>query len=888
MIRGIRFVCSAVAYGYEVHTASAPEWVRSPWFLLTPPECPEESIPRPQIDALLDEAVLRSAVTLVTAPAGSGKSHALAQWVRSSGTTFAWLTLTRYDTTPSRILRGLISTLQYSTLMWDRSSVQELATLNPDLADPAVAFETLWRFFDTLDEPVVVIIDDAHIAGPALADSVVADLLACPPRSLRLVLAGRGPLLPPLAPPHPQGVPSIVGSADLNFRETEIAALRAATPTGRQAMAAAKILDATGGWPLAVRLVLNRAPSAIPDAAFVPSPDGTFELTDYVAEHVLGSVRPELADFILATTASSRFDEALADRLSGRSDARLLLQECITSGLFLDRYTDSHNRSIYRWHSVFAGHCRIILRRNDTAHADRLCLIAADYIQSQFPMEAVTLALRGHDPHFATKIIENHWLDLVISSQADALEIQCISLPSPWRESAMIRVVRACCRDLLGDRAGASMLFDQARAAMTGQPAEKMSLVLAVAISELVLADDHTQLAAACDTVDRLLRGTHTLTPPVYSCAVFLLGWTELRLRRDTGRTIQLLRTAVRECQIAGQHTIAHRAAANLRFALAFSGDFNDAMAAVSDFTDATDRDHWDNYDGGIDLFAEGFVDYWRNDIAQSDKKFQQVIVSDNRQAPYADLARIFRALIACAAGRSDTLDVAERDLRSVSEVEAHGVPWGVYKQLALAKIAEARGHGDIAVDIAARISDARFVPVVSVILGELYRRRGESDLAVELVSPLTDDAAPSFVRVAAMVTLALVHVGSGKSVHAHQLLEQSLDIAEPQTILRPYVDGGQDLRDLLTTHSQWGSKYSEFLGAALASSSELSTRHHLSGQKLTRRELEVLNSLRTNMTIAEIAQALYVSVNTIKSQKRSLYRKLGVSTRRAAVAIRM
>lgn len=863
--------------------ASAPEWSPSPWFLLTPPEGLRESIQRPRIDAVLDAAVLRSTVTVISAPAGSGKSQALAQWTRNARTDIAWLTLTRYDTTPQRILRGLFSALQYGATNWEHNAAPNLPPPETDLTDPAIAYESLWRFFEKLDSQVVLIIDDAHHAGPALADSVLADLIERPFPSLRIILAGRGPLSVPRCQPHHEQ--STISAADMNFTEAEIIALRASTPDSTNSTAAGKILDATGGWALAVRLILDRAPA---DSSSLSASSGAFELSSYLADHVLAHLRSDLADFILATTTCSRLDATLAAAMTGRADAEMLLQECVDAGLFLDRYVDSHDQSVFRWHSVFASHCRIILRRNDTDRADTLCLVAAEHVQAHYPLKAVTLALRGHDPQRAAEIIHTHWLDLVMTSQADALEMQCISLPAPWRDSAMICAVRACVRDILGDRTGASMLFDQARAAMDSDSELAESLKLVIAISELLLADDHPQLVATCDTVERLLRGTHNLTPTTYSCAIFLLGWTELRLRRDPDKAIRLLQTAVRECQVVGQSTIARRATANLRFAFAFRGDFNAAVYVDPALSDAPDDNHWDIYDGGIESFSEGFVHYWRNEIEQADKKFEQVILSNAKNAPYADLARVFRAFIACAAGPSATLDSAEADLAVVSEAESHGVPWLTYKQIAQARIAEARGHSDVALAIADSIANYQYIPNVAAMVAELHRRAGDDARAVELVTPLTDPAAPTFVRVSAMLTLALVHMSRGDSVRAHQVLEQSLDIAELQAIARPYVEGTQEVRDLLAAHSQWGSKHAKFLGGVLASSSEKSPRHHLTGQNLSRKEMEVLSYLRTNMTTVEIAQALYLSVNTIKTHKRSLYRKLGVVNRKGAVAIRM
>ena len=430
------------------------------------------------------------------------------------------------------------------------------------------------------------------------------------------------------------------------------------------------------------------------------------------------------------------------------------------------------------------------------------------------------------------------------------------------------------------------MLFDLVAAGGNRMDGDDIQLALAQATASLFLADDHRSLSAACDEVQTLLRAAHNVSASVYACTVFLLGWTELRLRRDPVRAVDLLRVAVRECMSTGQHWLARRASANLAFALAFSGDLNGSATSV-DAHSVEQWNHWHNYDGGIEVFTEGFIDFWRNDLAAADEKFAKIIESDGGTASYAALARIYRALIACARGNEAALSHAENGLQRVSAVEAHGVPWAVYVLMARAKLADARGDTDSAASLCADIPTSRYIPVVSIFVAEMCRRHGDFGRATEILDGLDPEIMPSFVHVCALLTRSLIHRSRGERSPAHEHLEHSLMIASEHSILRPFGDPDPDIDDFLVEHAQQGSIFQEFIGKTLSMRKGIHSLTPSALVRLSRRESEVLGYLRTSMTTAEIARALYVSVNTVKSQKQSIYRKLGVSSRSEATAPR-
>jgi LuxR family maltose regulon positive regulatory protein len=143
---------------------------------------------------------------------------------------------------------------------------------------------------------------------------------------------------------------------------------------------------------------------------------------------------------------------------------------------------------------------------------------------------------------------------------------------------------------------------------------------------------------------------------------------------------------------------------------------------------------------------------------------------------------------------------------------------------------------------------------------------------------------APSYAQVATLLVRALVERQRGNFVLAHSALERGLDIVVAEGLRRSLDVGDPQVRALLAEHAAWGSRHEVFLAEVLAAP----TVGTPTAADLSRREKEILAYLRTTMSVADIAAKLHVSVNTVKTHQKSIYRKLGVSSRREAVAYRL
>lgn len=883
------------------------QWTPISWFLVTPPQPKPGSIRRHRLDLLLESASSAGMTAVVMAPSGFGKTTALAAWAQSTTQTVAWLTLTRHESTSAQVLSGILSALQ--RVAREVPGFHSFLEILPDASDSEMMLERISRALRELPSPLTMVIDDAHLTAPDFVEDILDVLSEHSGRNLRCVVAGTRHLDHWFNTHLATGSAVLIGYDALAMTIPEITEL-AKEPS---AAASAAIHEATNGWPVAIRIALNNTgANAAGGLDAVPPRDGGL-LAEYIARTVLRDLRGELVDFILAATTCSRVSADLVGALSGRSDAAALLNECVRLGLFLDRYIDGEQDPVYRWHEVFARHCRIVASETDEASVRRRNLIAAEWLQQLYPTEATVHAMRASAPKLAARILQDHWVRLIVEAGSAPLNAQCLALPPEWRNTPEILLIRACCLDAQGDTTGASLVHARAQSILDAdgfEPSEQLRLTRSFA--DLFLAQDHQSLSRAADQVHAELRRAHPgNTSDTHG--LFLLGWVELRLRRDPATTVRLLASAHRDAVASGNHVLATRVSQNLLFAYSFGGYFTAAQelmasgdgsangrveaagasgtaGASGSAVDAGESLAWQHYDGGIEYVARGWIEYWHNDLAGAETSFRSLIQQGGHPTSYAAMARVYFALSAAATGDSRLIAEALPYLSGVSTVEAHGVPWPAYRTIAAALLAAASGDYPRALALIEPIRDADSIPVTSVLMADLYRKAGHPGSAMQMISkmPLREQA--SYVRVTALVTTAVISMQSGEQTRAHQLLERALDTAAPEGIARPFNAGNADqpLRDLLAAHAAWGTAHEGFLAAQITLTEPSASANRVIGVALSPREREVLGHLRTTMTAEEIASALHVSVNTVRTHQRAIYRKLGVKNRRDAIKLRV
>jgi len=832
------------------------------WSRHQPPVRQPATLERPALVHFLDDVVAQHPVSIVTAPSGFGKTTTVSAWAESSPRLVAWLSIGPLEA--AEVDEGIVAALE-SVLPPDR--LPDVDSFEPpDAEAPVELRRRLEAALAGVLEPFVLVIDDAQRAEASLESGLLAALIARTPPSLRLVLVGTTALesqIPRFVLSHPDAV---VGAEVLAFDAREVAELAVEMTSVADAVA---VHADTAGWPIAVRLALLSGSKRTPGATRTGG-----LMREYVRDVILSALDPELARFVVDATVCSELSPRLAAELTGRHDAARLLEQCRRLGLFLDRH-DSVSGVEYRWHALFARHCRELLAEEDPERLAQMQRHAARLLAETRPLDAVAQYLEVGDGEAAAGVIESEWVRLVMGSAAGAVDRACLALPPALTSSPTIQLVRACARDVLAEHKAARELFERAEAAASEDEIAQRTLNLA----RLFFLDDRARTAATIGAVRvQLLEGE--ISARERAAVTFLLGWTELTQRAHPEQVVETLEGAVRQAEAVGDRSLARRARECLAYALAWAGEFRTVRPLLEALADEDPEEStWVAYIGGSGGVAAGVAALWAYDLPRAEQEFRRVIAFGGGRRTFSDIARILLAAAASASGDARLCRRAALELQFLPRTETQGIAWPRYRQLAIALLEEGVGHSDRALQLARGLADETTMPLLAVLVAGVMRRAGAHAEALQFLRRLTPYAAISYIRVATLATNALSQWTSGRTEAAHELCEEALALAEPEDIRLLFSENDPEMRELLSAHVAWGTRYEEFVLSCLRPGAGDAGMGALS-----ERERDVFEQLRTTLTTIEIAERLGVSVNTVKTHQRSIYRKLGVTSRREAL----
>ena len=812
---------------------------------------------------MLDRAAAADTLTVISAPSGFGKTTAVADWA-SGLEQVAWLALTSSDSDATRLTRGVVNALLVGAERGGRT-----LALSRDLDDPWQAYQEICDALEGLDERIHLIIDDAQRAGEDWRRGLLGMLAEQTPDRLQVVLVGTTMLEVTLSRHRVTHPAAYVGSEVLAFTEAEVAQLLAGDP--HAALAPSTILEETQGWPIAVRLMTIGGARPEPRARYTAG-----FLGDYVQEHVLGALPEDVARFILDATACVELTPRLAAAVTERPDAGEMLESCLRLGLFLDRF-DGPQGAVYRWHTAFARQCAEIARRDAVRFAacHRRAALARESVD---PVASIAHSLRAEDFDIARATLLRHWLGLIVGDGAAEVERTATEMLRLSPEDAPVLLVRACASDVLGDHRVAGELFRRAEAAMGEEGDLAEAGVLHIA--RLLIADEPADVERASARVRRMLSDADPTELGDRAALNHLMGWAEIRRRGDPAFSLEYFSAAAREMQAVGDPAATARAFGHLAFGQAQAGRLVDAREslAVIDRLDGG-RPGGSTYAGGSAAAAAGFVAYWAGEFETAIGHFGELTATRSGDRSFASLARM---MIAYSAAETRDLPACRRAAIGIQDIPlqvVHGVSWAALRESSVAMLEEAVGRQERALRIARKYVQCPDLPLVSVALAGVLRRAGEFPAALEMLRSARAFSEVSSVKAATLITAAVIRRQSGHADEAHELCEAAVAVASGENIRLPFGPRESAVRKLLNEHVHFGTQFEDFIGRCLAIDASGSVIDALS-----EREHDVFQQLQTARTLPEIARELQVSINTVKTHQRAIYRKLGVSSRRAAV----
>lgn len=824
-----------------------------------PPTPSPGSIRRDRVNAWLDEASSRHRLAVVSAPSGFGKTTAVAEWAKSESNV-AWLALTPQDAHPRTLARGVLDALRTGARRSDFS-----LRIDDSPTDPSLAYERICRAVDEAQRPITLIVDDAHRAGERWRDGLLGLLVEQPPDDLSLLLVGSTLLDITLARERLDDSAGFVGADALRFTRPEVEQLILAE--GSRANADT-VVDETRGWPIAVRLLSIGGTDSKSPGGVTPS------LGDYIRHHVLATIPVELARFVVDLSVCSEFTREMAEAVTGRDDAPAMIEECVRLGLFLDRF-DAPAGTVYRWHGVFAKQCAAGGLETDPQRVRGAHLRAAEQLESTDPVAATSHALRAGAPARARAILLRTWTAAVMNGGAESIERVCIILLKENPRDADLLFIRACATDVLGDHQLATELLERAEAvyALSGAPLPSEPRDLA----RLMISDVREVIAGASIELRE-----HLVDPEVSDAAGLiainhLLGWSEILHPVNPNLPMEYFAAAVREERMSGNPDGLARSLGHLAFGQTWAGRLRRAAATLGEIAPVAPA-AGSGFAGGS-AAAAGYVAYWGGDARTAAADFTSILSSGSADGSFIAVARMMIAYSAAEEGEVAACRRAAIGLQDIPLEVMHGVPWQVLRETSIAMLEESIGNRERALRIARRYAHTPELPVVGVAMAAILRRAGAYAEAVDSLRALRIFAEVPYVKCAMLITAAVMRRSAGDHQPAHDLCETALAVAAAEGIVLPFGAKESAVRKLLSEHVHVGTQYEDFIARCLASGGRGSVLDALS-----ERELDVYRQLHTARTLPEIASELRVSVNTVKTHQRAIYRKLGVSSRREAI----
>ena len=878
-------------------------------------------VARPRLSERLSRGA-ESALTLVSAPAGFGKTTLLAEWLAVAAAderSVAWLSLDQRDNDPALFWTYLVAALNTGVPGVGSGA---LSVLQPPQPPNEAGLVALLNDLDAISNDVVLVLDDYHVIDARDVQDGMAFLLEYLPPQIHLVIASRADPPLPLARLRGRGELAEIRAADLRFTPGEAAAyLNEVMGLVLTAADVAALEGRTEGWIAALQLAALSMQGREDVTAFIDGFAGDDRyIVDFLAEEVLQRQPEHVQHFLLQTSILDRLSGPLCDAVTGQDGGKAKLAALERGNLFLVPLDD--RRQWYRYHQLFADVLHARLRDEQPDDVPDLHRRASGWHeQNGEPSEAIRHALAAGDFDRAADLIELAipamlkirqeaavlgWLELLPDEAVRARPVLSVGFAGALLAGGEYEGVEARLRDAEGWLDGATGIRRRSHA-----PA-----------AEMVVVDDakFRRLPAEIE----LYRAAQALA------------------RGDGPGTVRHSRRAL-ELSPADDHLGRASAAALIGLASWASGDLEAGHSGYAECMAGLRRaGHIADTFGCAIALAD--IRRTQGRLGEAMRTYEQAL----RYAPRLG-GPVLRGTADMYVGMSevhrerDDLPAATQHLLRSQELGEHtGLPQNRYRwRVAMARIREAEGDLDGALDLlteAERLYVGDFFPNVRPVpalrarvrvaqgrLGEALgwaRERGLSvaddlsylrefehiTLARVLLARYTAERAERPIQEATrlldrllraaeegrrtgsvieiLVLQALTRQAQDDVPAALASLRRALTLAEPEGYVRIFADEGPPMASLLRVAAKQGiaRNYVRLLLAAVTKTEDGTPASQGLIEPLSERELDVLRLLGTDLGGPDIARELIVSLNTVRTHTKNIYAKLGVNNRRAAV----
>jgi LuxR family maltose regulon positive regulatory protein len=876
---------------------------------------------RPRLIERLTEGLSASRkLTLISAPAGFGKTTLVSEWIDGCGRPVAWVSLDEGDNDPAHFLTYLIAGLQ--TLVANICAGVLAALQSPQPPPTESILTTLLNEITATSHNFILVLDDYHVIDSKPVDEALTFLLKHLPSQMHLVITTREDPHLPLDRLRARGQLTELRATDLRFTPAEAADfLNQVMGLNLSEEDIAALETRTEGWIAGLQLAALSMQGHQDTASFIRSFTGSHRFVlDYLVEEVLQHQSEHIRSFLLQTAILDRLCAPLCNAVTEREDGKEMLDVLERSNLFLIPLDDK--RQWYRYHHLFVDVLQAHLMEAQPDQAAALHQRASEwYAQKDLPSDAIHHSLAAEDFERAADLAELAWpasssgsfhsiewlgwVKALPEELVRARPVLCVAQAQAFLHAGKLEAADARLIDAERWLEPTTNLIERSET-----PSTKMVVVDEEQFRSLPVSLASTRAYHSQAIGD--VPGTMKYTRRVLD----LLPEGDTKWRGAASSLLGLAQYASGDLKAAYQNFSDGMACldpleaitgafvlADMKMTLGHLYEalciYEHALQLATEHGEPMPLVHQDVYTGISKLHREqGNLEAAAQDLLISKKLGEQVELPDWQYRWCIAQARLKESQ-GDLDGALDLLNKAERQFVRTPVPEVRPIAalktriWVTQGRIFQA-LGWARERGLSCDDDLSFMREFEHITLARVLIAQ-YKCDLVNDSIHEAIGMLERllQAAEEGERTGSMIEIlvmqSLAHQAQGNISLALVPLERALTLAEPEGYIRIFIDEGPLMENLLNnvkTDNKNLKKYIQRLRAAF-----LGEKPTLSGtnqqsliEPLSERELEVLKLLRSELSGPEIARDRMVSLSTVRTHIQHIFAKLGVNNRRAAV----
>jgi LuxR family maltose regulon positive regulatory protein len=851
-------------------------------------------------------------LTLVSAPAGYGKSTLLSEWVSQLDIPVAWLSLEKGENTPTHFWNYFGAALDTIPHLRKAGICESLfqAFLSPQPPLMDILLTNLINELTKLTSGALLVLDDLHAIteGQIHHDLIfLIDHLPQTASSLHLVVASRMDPPWPLARWRARGEINEIRASDLRFNLDEIGSfLSGVMELTLTAVDISELEERTEGWIAGLQMAALSMHGKEDIAGFLEGFTGSHRFVlDYLLDEVLAQQDPRILDFLLKTSILDRLCDSLCNAVTQYQDCQATLLQLEKANMFLIALDDE--RRWYRYHHLFSDLLRNQLNQKNHDLVPELHHRASEwYWRNYYLFEAISHAIEAGDYELAADIVEHNIIAFKDHDKLPEIVHWLEMFPEPFLcTHPWLCVAKSWVLAYLGNSEQTRVLLKMAeRTILDSETTETSSHIrghIAAIHCYLLLFDDEI---APC--IEKAYEALACLPETDHQTRISTLVTlsSALRLEGNLLGAMAVLEEAITLSRRLETTPMTIRALCALSSIQAARGGLSEAIATLNEAIRLSERG---NSDGkliqlpaaSIAYIRLGDILYRRNNVEQAFEYVQMGVKLAEKWGMANAIWEGYMTLAGIATSQGDyvaanqAMQHAKEASQKISARTKSTDAFQVELWLVQGMVDEAAAWVDqqgLTTDIPVQLWDLdRLSTFVHVMIAQ-----NDSVGALKLLSQmltLVEKAGEVGYDIAFSIDIALAYLILGKGAEATEALIRAVKAGEKEGYSHVFIDHGQSLRPLLR------EIYSREIavGYVMKLLSEIDKKpegkkqdlheppQHLI-EPLSERELQVLRLLETSLTSVEISRELFISVNTTRTHIRNIYGKLAVHGRIEAI----